>query len=302
MGLSLEEAIARVPQWNKALDIKTSPLGGGITNQNFRIDVGKESFVLRIPGDDTELLGIRRRNEYEVNKIAGELGIGPEVVFFIQPEGYLVTRFIEGCPFPAEEIREPENIRKVADVLKRIHGLPFIPGAFSAFRVVEEYTEVAQRYHVEFPVNFDGYLVRMKEAENAISANPISPHPCHNDLLNENFLYDGNIRILDWEYAGMGDIFFDLANLSAHHRFSDDEDRLLLDYYFGQATKPLIAHLKIMKIMSDFREAMWGLVQIGISKLDFDFRDYANKHFSRMTQNLSNPLWGKWLMEVAIHA
>jgi thiamine kinase-like enzyme len=302
MGLSLEEAIARVPQWNKAQDIKTSPLGGGITNRNFRIDVGNESFVLRIAGDNTELLGIRRQNEYEVNSIAGELGIAPEVVYFIQPEGYLVTRFIEGRPFTAEEIRKPENMRQVVDILKKIHGLPFIPGVFSAFQVVEDYTEVAHRYQVEFPENFDWLISRMQEAKTALSTNLYTPHPCHNDLLNENFLFDGRIRILDWEYAGMGDIFFDLANLSANHKFSDDEDRLLIDYYFGQVTRPLWAYLKIMKVMSDFREAMWGLVQIGISKLDFDFRDYGNLHFNRMTKSLSNPLWGEWLTEVALYA
>jgi hypothetical protein len=58
------------------------------------------------------------------------------------------------------------------------------------------------------------------------------------------------------------------------------------------------ARLKIMKILSDFRESMWGLVQIGISDLDFDFRDYAKKHFNRMTQNLRDPRWGEWLSTI----
>ncbi len=302
MVLTLEEAIARVPQWKYAQDMRTFPLGGGITNRNFRVDVGKESYVLRIAGESTELLGINRQNEYEVNKIAGELGIAPEVIYFIQPEGYLVTRFIEGRPFTAQEIRQPENMRQVVEVLKKIHYYSHIPGVFSAFRVVEDYSAVALKYKVVFPNNFEWFMSRMKQAKAALSTNPFIPHPCHNDLLNENFLYDGEIHILDWEYAGMGDIFFDLANLSAHHKFSDDEDRLLLEYYFGRITAPQWAYLKIMKIMSDFREAMWGLVQIGISKLDFDFRDYANKHFNRMTQSLLNSQWEEWLMEVAVHA
>jgi hypothetical protein len=53
-----------------------------------------------------------------------------------------------------------------------------------------------------------------------------------------------------------------------------------------------------MQIMSDFREAMWGLVQLGISDLDFDFRGYAGKHFQRLTRNIQDPAWGRWLMEV----
>ena len=61
MALILAEAISRVPQWAGAHEIKTSPLGGGITNRNFRVDVDGESFVLRIGGEKTELLGIDRR-------------------------------------------------------------------------------------------------------------------------------------------------------------------------------------------------------------------------------------------------
>jgi hypothetical protein len=50
-----------------------------------------------------------------------------------------------------------------------------------------------------------------------------------------------------------------------------------------------------MKILSDFREAMWAVVQIGISTLDFDYQRYAEKHFDRMTQNINDPRWDQWL-------
>jgi thiamine kinase-like enzyme len=106
--------------------------------------------------------------------------------------------------------------------------------------------------------------------------------PCHNDLLNANFLDDGAIRIVDWEYAGMGDRFFDLANLSVNHEFGAAEDEVLLDAYFDDASEERLASLAMMKFMSDFREAMWGVLQSGISELDFDFKDYATKHFARL--------------------
>ena len=56
-------------------------------------------------------------------------------------------------------------------------------------------------------------------------AAPIELRPCHNDLLNANFIDDGaRIRIIDWEYAGMGDPFFDLGNFSINHELTDAED------------------------------------------------------------------------------
>lgn len=299
MALTVDEAISRVPQWANASDLKISSLDGGITNSNFRVDTGGESFALRIAGADTDLLGINREYEYAANLAAGKLGIAPEVIYVIQPEGYLVTRFITASPFPPEEITRPENIHRVMEVVRKIHSMPEIPGFFSVFRTVENYAETARRYNVEFPENFDWLIERMNEAEAAIMTNPEPLRPCHNDLLNANFLIDDSqIYVLDWEYAGMGDLFFDLANFSDHHELSDEQDRWLLECYFGNVTQKQIAHMKIMKVMSDFREAMWALVQIGISELDFDYRGYADKFFARVFENIKDPRWDQWIKEM----
>jgi len=299
MALSLEEALASVPQWVGASDLKATGLSGGITNSNFRIDVGGEAFVLRIPGKDTELLGINREFEYAANLAAGKLGIAPEVFYFIRPEGYLVTRFITGRPILPEEICQPENIRRVADVIHKIHSMPEIPGNFDVFQVVADYSEIARHYKVAFPKNFNWLAEHMQAARKALNSHPHILRPCHNDLLNANFLTNGRLYVLDWEYAGMGDVFFDLANFSDHHELDDEQDRWLLKCYFEKVTPSQWAHLKIMKIMSDLREATWALVQVGISKLEFDFRDYANKFFGLVIEKIQNPEWNEWLKEVS---
>ncbi|MBU1661356.1 MAG: phosphotransferase family protein [Chloroflexi bacterium] len=298
MALTVDEAIARVPQWANADDLKISPLAGGITNSNFRVDTGGESFALRIAGADTDMLGINREYEYAANLAAGKLGIAPEVIYVIRPEGYLVTRFITARPFPLEEITQPENIRRVIEFIRKIHSMPEIPGTFSVFRTIENYAETARRYNVEFPENFDWLIERMNAAEASLMTDTEPLRPCHNDLLNANFLIDDQIYILDWEYAGMGDVYFDLANFSDHHELSDELDRWLLECYFREVTDKQIAHLKIMKAMSDFREAMWALVQIGISELSFDYRGYANKFFAHVFENISDPHWGQWIKEM----
>jgi len=299
MALTVDEAIARVPQWADADDLQVSSLDGGITNSNFRVDVGGESFALRIAGTGTDKLGIDRGHEYAANLAAGELGIAPEVVHVIQPEGYLVTRFIDARPFPVEEISQPENIRRVMELVRKIHSMPEIPGEFSAFRTVEDYAETARKYDVELPENLEFLMERSHEAENAINITPEQLCPCHNDLLNANFLINNEqIFILDWEYAGMGDIFFDLANFSTNHELTEEQDRWELECYFGEVTEKQIAHLNIMKVMSLFREAMWGIVQIGISELDFDYREYANKFIARVFDNIKDPRWDQWIKEM----
>jgi thiamine kinase-like enzyme len=261
-------------------DATVTALSGGITNHNFRVDVDGASFVLRMGGADTHLLGIDRRVEREANARAAEVGVGPAVERFVEPEGWLVTRFIAGRPIAVEAMREHGMIRRVVAALRKFHGAEPIPGRFDAHVVVEEYRREATVHGVDIPRAYERAHERSQAIRTARGAEP--PVPCHNDLLNANFLDDGEIRIVDWEYAGMGDRFFDLANLSVNHEFGIAEDRVLLEAYFGEATEAGLSRLRQMKFMSDFREAMWGVVQSGISTLDFDFNAYAAKHFKRM--------------------
>jgi thiamine kinase-like enzyme len=276
-----EDIAARVWPGREAL---IEPLGGGITNHNFKVTVDDEAFVLRIGGKDTELLGIDRNAEHDAARVAAASGVGPEVVAFVEPEGYLVTRFVSGKPIPPEEMRQPETIRRVATVLRRMHDGPPIPSRFDSFRVVEAYRETAEQHGVPIPQAYASAKGRADQIEHARGSQPL--HPCHNDLLNANFLdEDGQIRIVDWEYAGVGDRFFDLANFSVNHELGDDENQALLAAYFGAASSADLAALHLMRFMSDFREAMWGVVQQGISELDFDFVGYAEQHFQRLERS-----------------
>jgi thiamine kinase-like enzyme len=90
------------------------------------------------------------------------------------------------------------------------------------------------------------------------------------------------MRIVDWEYAGMGDVFFDLANFSINHELDRDHRARLLEAYVGELRTQDTAALELMRFMSDFREAMWGVVQSAVAELDFDFPGYAREHFERM--------------------
>ena len=293
--LTLEQAVARVPGWDNH-ELRIVALGGGITNQNFRVDVGGESFVLRLVGEDTALLGIDREVEYAASQAAAAAGLAPEVVAFLRPEGCLVTRFVAGRPIEPKEMGRPDMIARVAEALRTVHGLPPVRATFSAFQVVDDYARLATDRRVRFPDDFD----RLHRQLDRIPPRPgAEPRLCHNDLLNANFLDDGRLVLLDWEYAGMGDVYFDLANFSRHHDFHETQDVLLLQNYFGQATPGRLARLRLMRVASDMREAMWGLLQSGISHLDFDFRGYADKHFQRAAEGIGDPQWSEWLKEAS---
>ena len=118
-------------------------LGGGITNHNLKVEVDGERFVLRVAGKDTGLLGIDRTVELAATQAAAALGIGPEVVEFVEPEGWLVTRFVEGEIPALERMREPAMLARVARAVRAFHDSDPIPGSFDSFRVVEIYRQTA---------------------------------------------------------------------------------------------------------------------------------------------------------------
>ncbi|MDX6437557.1 MAG: hypothetical protein QOF45_140 [Gaiellaceae bacterium] len=289
--MRVEEMVERV--WPGARP-QIEVLGGGITNRNFKITLDDGAYVLRVGGRDTELLGIDRRVEHEASLAAAAVGVGPQVIAFVEPEGYLVTRFLEGKVVEPEAIREPGSLRRVAQSLRAVHGGPPIPARFDPFRVVQAYAATATAHGVVVPDAFD--RAQKTAALVARARGPAAERPCHNDLLTANFIDDGTrIRIVDWEYAGMGDIFFDLANFAVNNALSDEQTVELLRAYFGDVRPQHERALTLMRFMSDFREAMWGVVQQALSDLDFDFRGYADEHFERLERTASERSFGKAL-------
>ena len=282
----LEAAVERVwPGRNARFEV----LGGGITNHNVKVVLdGEGPYVLRIAGRDTVLLGIDRQVEHEAAAAAAELGVGPEVIRFVEPEGWLVTRFIEGSPIPLERMREPETLERVAAALRTVHSGPAVSGSFDSFGVVEDYLAIARSRGADEPPDYAWAHGLARRIERIRSTQDLCL--CHNDLLNANFIDDGErIRIVDWEYAGLGDPFFDLANFAINHELDQAGRRVLLEAYFGEVRPEDERALELMRFMSDFREAMWGVLQRTVSSLDFDFAAYAVEHFERLRRTAAEP-------------
>jgi thiamine kinase-like enzyme len=96
----------------------------------------------------------------------------------------------------------------------------------------------------------------------------------------------------------MGDRYFDLANFAVNNEFDEELEAQLLEAYFSEPAPPRRrATLRVMRFMSDFREAMWGVVQGTVSDLDFDFAEYADKHFERLRQTAADPRFAEWLRD-----
>jgi thiamine kinase-like enzyme len=266
-----------------------TPLRGGITNQNYRIDTGGESYVLRVAGENTGFLGIDRAVEYACSLVAADLDVGAEVIAFLPEHDALLTRFVPGHLLASSDIRTLPTMRRIVDALRRYHASAPGVGSFSPFAVVRDYYALAWNRQVAFPPSIGEAMDRMNRIEATLETDePLCP--CHNDLLATNLIDDGSaVRIIDWEYAGMGDRWFDLGNLAANNEFDGVQERTLLELYFGEARAEDLYRLRLMRLASDLRESLWGFLQAGVSSLDYEFLEYGRTHldrFLRMSEGL----------------
>ena len=284
--MDVQKLIQLIPEL-RGSSLTVSPLGGGLTNRNYRIDTDGESFMLRVAGKGTALLGIDRFCEVACSRAAAALGVGPEVIAYLPEHEVIVRRFVTGRVLTAEDLRQPEVLSRVAETLHRYHGGPPGAGSFSPFAAVRSYYSLALERRAGFPDNLEHPLERLLKIEKDLQTDdPLCP--CHNDLLAGNFIDDGTaVRIIDWEYGGMGDRFFDLGNLAVNNEFDDEQERALLAFYFGEVNRDHLRRLRLMRLASDMREAMWGFLQAAISTLDIDYLAYGRKHLERFINSPS---------------
>lgn len=289
----IEPYLRKVPGWSD-VPFTITPIEIGITNRNYRVQIGDdpaETYVVRIPGERTEVLGINRDHEREAAERAAGLGIAPPVFGPLPGHTTLITRFVAGTQATDADFATPSRLASLVAALQRFHGSGPIAGQFPIHRVVESHALDAARYGVEPPPLYEWLHDRSAAIEAAFGASPMPAVPCHNDLLPANVLLDGDRAIiLDFEYAGMNDVFFDLGNLSVNCGFDAEGEERLLAFYFGAVTPTHRARLELMKMMSEFREGMWAVVQQGISTLtNIDFVEYANGRLEHCRQLAEAP-------------
>lgn len=273
-------------------------LAGGITNRNYRVRFGERDCVVRLPGKDTSLLGISREAEKLASRAAAELGIGPAVL--AAESDFVVTDFVAGEPMGAGGVRASSD--QVAIALRSFHDAGIeLPVRFWVPDLLDSYARIVDDRGGSLPAPYAG---AQSIARRIAAVLPLSESvACHDDLLPANVLRagtGGSVMLVDWEYAGMGHRLFDLGNLAVNSELEEPEELRLLAAYFGEPPSPgRRAALALMRIMSDAREAAWGVVQSVMSDLEFDFEGYAARHFERLARAATSAHFEEWLQAAA---
>ncbi|HEX2233361.1 MAG TPA: phosphotransferase [Thermoleophilaceae bacterium] len=293
----LTEIVARLAALLGPREGEVEPLGGGLVNRKFKVRFGGVDYVLRLPRRDAAELGIDRQAGFTANTAAAELGFAPAVTTMLEEPPCLVTIYVAGEQLEPDQLREARALAQVARILRQFHGSGVsLPVSFDCLRVVEDDAAAA----TSLPHGYGEALDRAREACAAVEDHPEHrPVPCANDLVASSFIRaDGKLWVVDWEYAAEGDPYFDLGNFAVSNGLDERAEELLLEEYHDEPPGPRrLAALRLMRFMSDLREALWGLRQNAGPDSDVDFDEYARRHFERLERTASDPRFGEWIQQ-----
>ena len=296
---SIEEVVIKIPDW-AGRDISVTPLYGGLTNSNFKVEVDGTPYFVRVPGASTELLAVNRDNEYHNSKAAHQAGVGPKVLYHLPEYNVMVLEFLSGKTMSKDTLNEAGMPTRMAHVIKQLNAGPRFLLDFNMFRLTEYYLKICSEHDIKMP---DGYPERMPtvaQIEKAMSVHPLLTVPCNNDLLAENYIDDGNqLWLIDYEYSGNNDPTFELGNTCQEMQFDDDQINEICAAYFGESTADKIARMKLNMIMSDVGWGLWAAIQSKISTIDFDFWGWAIERWGRAVEKMDSAEFEGLTVEVA---
>lgn len=212
-------------------DIKNvSTLKKGMTNRSFLFEIGEDKFIMRIPGEGTDKL-INRNNEYQVYTKVSALQISDEIIYFNPENGVKITKFIKNT-----RVCDPLNqndLKKCISFLRSFHERKIIVShTFDLFAQIEYYESLfgGESLYSDY-LQVKSKIYSLKKYIDAM--NP-EYYLTHIDAVPDNFLIDDqeNIRLIDWEYAGMQDVHVDLAMFSIYSGYEKNEIDTIIDIYF----------------------------------------------------------------------
>ena len=224
--ITVSQALELVPAFDPN-EATVDPLEGGLTNCTYRVLQGGGVFVLRLDSSYSDIIQSNRLNELVILGEAAKAGLAPEVIFSDREFGILVTEYLPGRIWVETDLGDSQNIEKLADLLRSVHGLPICGYQHDMTEIAVRYRKPLKRFS-----DLDTFAVKCIDIIRSIrSVNMITC--CHCDVVASNLVEGNRLQLLDWEFAADCDPFFDLASVIGFHKLDNKQTNTLLSAYTG---------------------------------------------------------------------
>lgn len=260
---------------------------GGLSNKNFRVNFEGKSYVLRVPGPGSE--GMVERSNEEFNAIEGcKMGVNPQIRYFNAKTGIKLADYIHNAEtLNCATIQRHDNLRKIADIYKRIHGAHVrLKNEFCVFQEIEKYDRLIAEHGAHMYEGWAEFKPQVMALEARMNDLGVEICPCHDDAVPENFIKaeDGTIYLIDWEYSGMNDPMADFAALFVESDFPDEtREYFLSKYYDGEIPANTMEHILCYEILWDALWAQWTVIKEACGE---DYGSYGIDRYNRAKENM----------------
>lgn len=235
----------------------------GLTNESWLVQAGEAAVVVRLSNHESEALQIDRRSEALILRVVAEAGIGAPVLCCDPERRLLVTQHLPGRTWSIRDARLPQNVERLIRLLQALHALPPPAGVrrVDLRQVVTGYWNTLMARGLSARAGSPKVRERAREFIGALEADA-DLCLCHNDVHHLNVIDShGRLRLVDWEYAGIGDPYFDLASVCCYHAFSDAARRDLLRAYLGHHSTASFDRLQRMCWVFNYIRDLWFAVR-----------------------------------------
>ncbi len=256
--------------------------------------------MLRIPGLGTDTF-IDRERELRNHVAAAAAGVTPPLLHRIEPGHCTIVPFIVGETMHPESIAgHSDRLEKIARAVRTYHDKAVFDNEIHVFDMIRDYTAMARDVEAPRPEELEQMYAVVAAIEVAMERDEPTPTACHCDLLSENFILDGDGKmwVIDWEYGGMTDPYFDLGDFCVEHPLSGAEERAFLTWYCGSMDEQRYSRMMLHKLVADLWWSIWAMIQCRLSKIDFDFHEYGMNRIRRFCDNAADPDYEEWLARV----
>lgn len=264
-------------------------IDSGLTNINYKIILTcNKEFVIRIPGIGTEYLVNRSFEDDNLKKIE-HLGINVNTLLFDSLNGIKITEYINNINKKSNPISFDDIIGKVLVKIKKIHNSNIIfKNTFNPFLLIESYAKTI----TDLGVNLNNDEINLLNSfydklGNLTSVIIPKLVPCHNDICIDNIIktYDDEYYIIDWEYSGMNDPYWDLASISQEFDLTVNNDEKILESYFGSlnSIEYKKMHLLLLKATQNILWFLWAKIKTHFGD---DLIEYSSLRYKKAKKQL----------------
>jgi thiamine kinase-like enzyme len=284
--------------------LQVQDLPGGLTNRILKVTTRDGApYVARLSEPGASLLSVDRDAEEHDSRAAATAGVAPEVIDRVVDgpggTGVLVVRWLPARTWTAADLGDEANLRRLAGACRRLHAGPRFARDFDMFALQRQYLAIVRDRGFQLPPRYEDYLPAAEAIRRALAIRPVPTVPCHNDLLPANILDDGErLWIVDYEYAGNGDPWFELGNAWSEACLPAELLEPLVTAYLGRPCRALVARARLLGLMAQYGWTLWASISAVIGAVDFDFWSWGMEKYERARAEFDGPDLPRLLDEV----